>query len=107
MASPQQIALIFKYSRSRVMNGMQLLLEFIAKLKEAKIHFMLGCERDAVMVSIVSPATYYEIEFFADGEIEVQTWGPAGAVRETTLPEITETILQALHGSHDRDEAKH
>ncbi len=89
------------------MNGMQQLLDFIAKLKEAKIHYTLGCERDAVMVSIVSPATYYEVEFFADGDIEVQTFGPAGDVRDTTLPEITDMIVKALQGDPDEDEIKH
>ncbi len=89
------------------MNGMQKFLDFIAKLKEAKIHYTLGCERDAVMVAIVSPATYYEIEFFADGDIEVQTFGPAGDVQKTTLPEIADTIVRALHGDPGLGEIKH
>ena len=89
------------------MNGMQQLLDFISKLKDAKIQYTLGCERDAIMVSIVSPSTYYEIEFFADGDIEVQTWGPAGDVRDTTLPEITDTIVKALRGDADEDGMRH
>jgi hypothetical protein len=89
------------------MNSMQQLLDFASRLKEAKIQYILGCERDAIMVSIVSPSIYYEVEFFADGDIGVPTWGPAGTVKVTTLPEITDTIVKALHGDPDEDGRRH
>ena len=49
------------------------------------------------MVAIVSPAAYYEVEFFADGRIEVQTFA-GGNVEEATLDEISATIIKAFDG---------
>ena len=52
------------------------LIDFIQQLKEHRVFFTLGCVRDAVMVTIPMPDRYIEAEFFADGTVEVQTFGP-------------------------------
>ena len=80
------------------MNALEQLLEFISRLQDSNIHFTLHCVRDAIMVAIVSPRTYYEVEFFSDGHIEVQAWGPADPVQRVGLDEITQIIKDALLG---------
>jgi len=79
------------------MKAMEQLLEFISRLQEKKIHFTLQCVREAIMVAVVSSARYFEIEFFADGTIEVQTF-TAGSVEEMTLDRISKIVIEALDG---------
>jgi hypothetical protein len=79
-------------------NSLEQLLQFIARLQDARIQFDLKCVRDAIMVSIRSPSTYYEIEFFADGHIEVEMLGTPSPVRPITLPEITKRVVSDLNG---------
>ena len=80
------------------MNNLEQLLEFISQLQSCRIHFDLKCVRDAIMVSLRSPSSYYEIEFFADGHIEVQTFGPPSPVQTATLREITERVTRDVNG---------
>jgi hypothetical protein len=54
--------------------------------------------RDAVMVALRSPSTYYEIEFFADGHIEVQSFGQPSHVQTVTLQEITDRVILDVNG---------
>jgi len=77
------------------MNSMEQLLEFLARLREAKIQFMLDQQREAIMVTTVTPLAYYEIEFFADGHIDVQTFA-AGPIDQMSLEEISEKILKEM-----------
>ena len=67
------------------MNSLEQLLQFISELQDARIQFDLKSVRDAIMVALRSPSTYYEIEFFADGHIEVQTFGTGSPVQMFTL----------------------
>ncbi len=80
------------------MNALQQLLEFLSALQDAKIHFDLKCVRDAIMVTVVSPCTYYEIEFFVDGHIEVQTFGAASPVQLVSLQEIRDRVVRDVNG---------
>jgi hypothetical protein len=80
------------------MNSLAKLLEFLIELQKARITFRLDCVRDAIMVVIPTPSSYYEVEFFADGHIEKQTFGPAGEVDETTLEEITAAVIRDVNG---------
>jgi hypothetical protein len=80
------------------MNSLEQLLEFIGQLREYRIHFDLKCVRDAIMVTVRSPGTYYEIEFFADGHIEVETLGQSTGVSSVTLKEITSRVIEDLNG---------
>lgn len=41
---------------------------------------------------------YYEMEFFADGHIESQTFGPADSVENPTLEEIAGAVIQDVNG---------
>lgn len=50
------------------------------------------------MVALRSPSIYYEIEFFADGHIEVQTFGTSSQVQTVTLQEITDRVIRAVNG---------
>jgi hypothetical protein len=63
-------------------------------LQSSKIQFKLDCVRDAVMVVVPTPSTYYEVEFFADGHIEAQTFGPQSEVKTVTLQDITGAVIQ-------------
>jgi hypothetical protein len=74
------------------------LLNFISALQDAKIHFRLGCYRDSIMVVVPTPSKYYEVEFFADGRIEVQTFGPASDVSLISLDEIQRLVINDIHG---------
>lgn len=80
------------------MNSLEQLLEFISRLQDGRIQFDLKCVRDAIMVSVRSPSTYYEIEFFADGHIEAQTLGTPSSVQTITLQEITERVVSDVNG---------
>ena len=80
------------------MNALEQLLEFLSALRDAKVCFNLTSVRDAIMVTIVSPSTYYEIEFFADGRIEVQTFGPANRVQTFNLQDITDRVIREVNG---------
>ena len=74
------------------MDGLEQFLAFTDRLAAAKIQYRLDRQRDAIMVTIVTPLAYYEVEFFVDGHIDVQTF-VAGPVDRMTLEEITEKIL--------------
>ena len=80
------------------MNSLEQLLEFLSALRDAKVHFDLKSVRDAIMVTVVSPSTYYEIEFFADGQIEVQTFGAANQVQALSLRDITDRVVRDVNG---------
>jgi hypothetical protein len=79
-------------------NSLEQLLEFIARLQASSISYRLDCVRDAVMVIVPTPSKYFEIEFFADGHIESQTFGPAGDVATFSLDEISGRVISDLEG---------
>ena len=80
------------------MNSLEQLLQFISKLQDGRIQFDLKCVRDAIMVALRSPSTYYEIEFFADGHIEAQSFGTPSQVQTLTLQEITDRVILDVNG---------
>ena len=80
------------------MNSLESFLQFISRLRDSGIQFDLKCHRDAIMVALRSPSTYYEIEFFADGHIEVQTFGTPSQVHTVTLQEITDGVIADVNG---------
>jgi hypothetical protein len=79
-------------------NSLGQLLEFILGLQEEKISFNLQCVRDAIMVVVPTPSKCYEVEFFEDGHIEAQTFGPPSDVRSFTLEEITNRLVADVNG---------
>ena len=80
-------------------NALEQLLSFVESLRTAKIHFTLGCSRDAIMVIVPSPSHYFEIEFFADGHIEAQTFGPPSRVKDVSLEQIIRNVVASVNGN--------
>lgn len=63
------------------MNPMQKFLDFLVELEIRHIHYRLRSVRaEAVMVEIRTPGERWEIEFFADGDVEVETFRSQGGV---------------------------
>ena len=90
----------------REVNSLEQLLFFLFRLGEEKIHFTLQCSRiDALTVVIPAASRYYEIDFYADGQIECQTFGPAGYVEAVSLEDITSQVIAALNGPQDDQES--
>ena len=58
------------------------LLEFLVQLKQAGIYYTLAHNRDeAVMVLIAVPGERWEVEFLADGTIDVEIFVSSGGVK--------------------------
>jgi hypothetical protein len=54
-------------------NSLQNLLSFLDELEAKSIYFTLArCRSEAIMVCVDVPGQRWEIEFFADGEVEVE-----------------------------------
>lgn len=69
-------------------NAMQKLLDFLARLGDAKHQYRLSCHRDAVMVELAVPGERWEVEFFADGHVEVERFRSNGHIADE--PELNE-----------------
>lgn len=69
---------------------LQQLLDFLDRLRAASIHFELRQHRpEAVAVDIAVPGERWEVEFFPDGHIEVEVFGPStGVVGEEALERL-------------------
>jgi hypothetical protein len=61
-------------------NAMQKLLTFVNELDRRRIHRRLASVREAVMVEVHVPGARWEVEFFADGHVEVEVFKSAGGV---------------------------
>lgn len=48
------------------------LIEFLNELENRKIYYLLNKVRDSIMIEIAVPGQRWEVEFFADGKIEVE-----------------------------------
>ncbi len=71
-------------------NQFDKLQTFLERLEEAKIHYQLMHTRDeAVTVLAYAPGEYWEIDFLADGEIEVERYRSNGHLDgESVLQEL-------------------
>ena len=57
------------------MNVFQKLLDLLARLETAKIHYTLAHFRaETVSVEIAVPGERWEVEFFADGNVDVEVF---------------------------------
>jgi hypothetical protein len=66
------------------------IFDFLLELERKKIAFTLDRIRDeSVMVLVVVPGQRWEVEFFADGSIEVERFTSHGSIEG---PEILETL---------------
>jgi hypothetical protein len=68
-------------------NELASLISFVQGLQAARVAHSLSCSRDAIMVTIPGPGRYLEAEFFADGHVEVQSFGPPSSEVVTTSPD--------------------
>jgi hypothetical protein len=75
-------------------SSLQKLLDFLAKLQEHKFPYRLSCWRDeAIMVELAVPGERWEIEFFADGHVEVERFRSDGHIAdEAVLTELFTTF---------------
>ena len=51
---------------------MKKLIDFLKRLEEKKIYYKLNKVRDAIMVEVVIPGERWEVEFFANGNVEIE-----------------------------------
>jgi hypothetical protein len=57
------------------------LTTFLKKLDRARIHYSLACHREgAIMVLVTVPGERWEIEFLAEGSIEVERFLSSGEI---------------------------
>ena len=59
---------------------MERLLDFLNKLEENRIYYRLNKVRDAIMVEVAIPGERWEVEFFPDGNIEVEKFVTTGDI---------------------------
>jgi len=65
------------------MDGMTKLLNFLCRLDECNIHYRIEHNRDdAVMVITDVPGQKWEIEFFTDGNVEIEIFKSDGGIWE-------------------------
>jgi hypothetical protein len=63
------------------LNPLEKLLDFLSELDRCKIHFKLARMRDeAIMVEIAVPGERWEVEFFGDGQVEVEVFKSPGVI---------------------------
>lgn len=62
---------------------MEKLLNFLAELKQRKIYHELTCVRqEAIMVCVDVPGEKWEVEFFADGNVEIEIFRSNGVIED-------------------------
>jgi len=77
------------------MNAMETLLAFLVNLEERKISYRLEHNRDdSIMALIAVPGERWEVEFFADGKIEVEVFGNSSGVRIATVDEVLSSLTR-------------
>ncbi len=63
------------------MDQFRRLLDFLQRLEGAGLYFNLQYLReDSVLVTVFAPAARWEIEFFDDGNVDVEVFESSGAV---------------------------
>jgi hypothetical protein len=61
------------------------LMSFLSDLREAKIHYDLGQQRDdAILVQVAVPGERWEVEFLEDGSVEVEVFRTDGQIRDSS-----------------------
>ncbi|HLZ22365.1 MAG TPA: hypothetical protein VKQ30_09600 [Ktedonobacterales bacterium] len=82
-------------------NAMEKLLAFINELDRRRIHRRLASVREAVMVEVHVPGARWEVEFFADGHVEIEVFKSAGGMLSHAE---AESALQRLLDEDDQAE---
>lgn len=68
------------------MSTLSELLSFLCRLEQAKISYRIEHNRDeAIMIIVCVPGSRYEIEFFDDGSVEIETFVSTGVKKDGHL----------------------
>ena len=68
------------------MTKLSKLTKFLDRLDEADMHYTLSSVREAaVMVGITVPGERWEVEFMADGDVEVEVFKSGGDIHEFSM----------------------
>jgi hypothetical protein len=59
---------------------MRELFDFLDQLESRKIYFTLSRIRDSVLVEVSVPGERWEVEFFADGSVQVEKFKSEGII---------------------------
>ena len=72
------------------------LLNFIRRLEEAKIYYQLASHRDdAISVIVTVPGQRWEVDFLADGDVDVERFVSTGDIDdESALKELFEKFAE-------------
>lgn len=68
-------------------------LAFLETIERAKIHYRLAHVRDSLMVEMDIPGERWEVEFFDNGEIEIERFVSTG-VNPMTEAELAQLITE-------------
>jgi hypothetical protein len=72
---------------------MEKCLHFIDRIEATTLFYNLDHVRDAIMVTVFVPGQRWEIEFFADGNVEVERYISTGKIEyEDILEELFTTF---------------
>jgi len=81
------------------MTKLSTLTDFLDRLDDAEIHYTLTSLREgAVLVGVTVPGERWEIEFEADGDVEIEVFKSDGEIHD-------ESILDELFRRHSEDGA--
>ena len=69
------------------------LLQFLDQLEQTKIWYRLEHVRGSIMVIVTVPGQRWEVEFFEDGQVEVERFYSSGKIE-------SEKSLERLIGEH-------
>jgi hypothetical protein len=72
--------------RSETGEPMEKLVAFLAELDVRTIHYDLASHREgAIMVKVAVPGELWEVEYFADGTVEIEIFRSVGMFEEEEL----------------------
>jgi hypothetical protein len=85
------------------MDSLTQLLEFPTEVERRKISYRLEHNRgEALLVIIAVPGQRWEAEFFSDGRIELERFGPSSGVAAMTADELVRLLSPHSDGAHKR-----
>ena len=62
------------------MDVFKFLLGFLEKLDERKMHYRINKIRESILIEIAVPGQRWEVEFMADGTVEVEKFLSDGTI---------------------------
>jgi hypothetical protein len=78
------------------------LLDFLQRLDEAKIHYVLTNYReDAISVEVYAPGEHWEVDFLADGEIDVERYRSNGHIDDESVLEELFALCSDVESSSE------